>query len=345
MVMDKVESGSARASSEWRAFGRVMSRHKRLLVIVPLLAMVIAAVVLQFVPNQYTAVLKIAPSGPAQLYLWALREDSLTNSIIKKFNLVHYFGDASLEKTRRKLESKVQFVSNLQDNFVDVRVIDKDPEMAKNLANAYGDGMIGLLLGLHLTDASKAIYALQSRREQAVKSLSAARAKLERSDVKQAQRFIPSSTRVGVIGMAGIQAETTLSTGLLQPAQNDLARQSLDPAEIVRLQERLASIQRTLADDIQIKKSGVPLGSLVAAVDALQDEAYWEAMVDRIDRRISVLQATERDEVRLIHATTPDSPSGPKRLMLAVLAGLATLLVAVVYVLGIDQFRGLWSTD
>jgi hypothetical protein len=131
--------------------------------------------------------------------------------------------------------------------------------------------------------------------------------------------------------------------GLLQPTtlqnQNDLARQTLDQNEIVRLQERLAGIQRALADDMQFKNAGVPVGNVVSAVDALQDQAYWEAMVDRIDRRIDVLRATARDEIRVIRATTPDSPSGPRRLMLAAAVGLASLLIAVIYVLGRDQFQ------
>ena len=343
MGMDKVDPASARALSEWRTVGRVLAKHKRLLVAVPLLAAVVAAGVLQLVPNQYTAVLKIAPSPSAQLYMWALRENGLTRSIVEKFDLTRHFGGVSPVMARRELESEVQLVANLQDNFVDVRVTDKDPEMAKNLANAYGDGMIDLLVGLHLTDASKAIYALQSRRERAVKSVAEARAKMERPDIKSALQFVSTSTRVGVIGMAGVQAETTLSMGLLQPTtlqnQNDLARQTLDQNEIVRLQERLAGIQRALADDMQFKNAGVPVGNVVSAVDALQDQAYWEAMVDRIDRRIDVLRATARDEIRVIRATTPDSPSGPRRLMLAAAVGLASLLIAVIYVLGRDQFQ------
>lgn len=346
--MDKVDPASVRALSEWRTFSRVLVSHTRLLVAVPLLVTVVAAGALQLVPNQYTAVLKIAPSTSAQLYMWALREPGLTRSIVEKFDLTHYFGDLSPSKARRELESEVQFVSNLQDSFVDVRVTDVDPEMAKNLANAYGDGMRDLLIGLHLTDASKAIYALQSRREQALKSRSEAQAKLERPDIKLAQQFVSASTRVGVIGMAGIQAETALSTGLALPTQqnqNDLARQTLDQNEIIRLQERLASIQRALADDMQTKKAGVPIGNLVAAVDALQDEAYWEAMIDRIDRRIDVLRVTARDEIRVIRATTPDTHSWPLRLMLAIVAGFAAFLIAVVYVLGADQLRRLRSTD
>ena len=87
MGMDKVDPASARALSEWRTFGRVLAKHKRLLVAVPLLAAVVAAGVLQLVPNQYTAVLKIAPPPSAQLYMWALRENGLTRSIVEKFDL------------------------------------------------------------------------------------------------------------------------------------------------------------------------------------------------------------------------------------------------------------------
>lgn len=331
---------AARVSSQWVEFAKLVCKWKRVLVVAPVLVALIVAGALQFVPNQYTAVLKIAPSQTVQLYKWALNESGLTKNISAKFGLEQHYGVASALAAREKLMSHVQFVSNLQDNFVDVRVTDKDPQLAKDIANAYGDGMVDLLIGLHMTEASNAIYGLQSMRERAEKNLVEAKAKLAQPDIATALPHVSTSIRLGLVGMSGIQAETTLAANMLGGADSAaLTRQTLDQSEMVRVQERLAGIQRALSDDIEVKKSGVAVSNLVAAVDALQDQAYWEAMVNRIDRRIDVLTSTAKGEIRLIHATTPEEVSGPRRIMLAVSTGIATLLVLLVCIVGSEQFK------
>jgi len=320
-----------------------MVRFKGWLVGVPVLVAAVIGSGLQLVPDEYTAVLKIAPSPLVQVYMWGLREPGVTESIAKQLDLVKHYEESSPYRARKKLMSNVQFVSNLQDNFVDVRVTDRDPAMASKIANAYGEGLIDLLTRLHLTPASDAIYGLQSRRERAVKNLGQASKRLGEAEVKSALPYISASTRLGLVGMAGIQAETTLSTTPLQPspnsAANDLARQTLDQNELTRLQERLLSIQRALNDDkIPAQQAGLPVANLIAAADALQDQAYWDAMISRIDRRIEVLRATERDEIRLIRATAPDITSGPPRATLTAAAAIVAFLLTLAIVMIRGQF-------
>jgi Uncharacterized protein involved in exopolysaccharide biosynthesis len=91
-------------------------------------------------------------------------------------------------------------------------------------------------------------------------------------------------------------------------------------------------------------KSG-QLGELTAAISALQDETYWQAMIERIDRRVEVLDVIQRNEIKLIPAEMPTSPSGPRRIMLTVAAGLAALLLAIAYVLVSEQFRRLRASN
>lgn len=338
---DKNSASLAIAGSPWLSLAYALMRRKRILIAFPLIVMVVVFATTHFMRDKYTATLKIAPSTSAQLYMWALRDNGLAQSIARQLNLQAHYGGVTAERARDILETRVQFVSNLQDNYVDVKATDTDPEMAKQLANQYGTGMVDLLLGLHLTDVSNAIYELHARRDLAVKSLAKARDRLAQPDVKDAAAAVSQSTRLGLVSMAGMEAETTLSSINLKGAEKqEILSQSLDQNELVRLQERLAAIQRALADEMQSKSSG-QLGQLTAVIGALQDEAYWEAMIDRIDRRVDVLDVTERNEIKLIPAETPTAPSGPRRIMLTIAAGLAALLLAIAYVLVAEQFRRL----
>ncbi|MCX4176115.1 Wzz/FepE/Etk N-terminal domain-containing protein [Paraburkholderia madseniana] len=343
-MIDKNSASVAGASSPWLSLAHALMRRKRILIGVPVIVMALAGGAMHFMQDQYTATLKIAPSTTAQLYMWALRDNGLAQSIARQFNLQAHYGASSQERAKDTLLSHVQFVSNLQDSYVDVKATDRDPEVAMQLANRYGTGMVDLLVGLHLTNASNAIYELRARRELAQRSLAKARERLEQPDLKVAVTAISPSTRLGLVSMAGIEAETTLASISLKGAeQQQLLTQSLDQNEMVRLQERLAGIQRALADEMQTKSG--QLGQLTAAISALQDETYWQAMIDRIDRRVEVLDVIQRNEIKLIPAEMPTSPSGPRRIMLTIAAGLAALLLTVAYVLVSEQFRRLRASN
>lgn len=327
------------AGTPWLSLVRAIARRKFLLIGVPFIVMALTAGATFLMPNRYTATLKIAPSGTAQLYLWALRNRGLEETVSRRLDLAKHYDVKTVDDAQRMLRKNVQFVSNLQDSYIDVQASDADPATATQIANAYGTGMVDLLLNLHLTDASNAIFELQSRRKLAQTSLDGANARLKQPDFERIANSISPSTRVGIQSTAGIEAELTLAgTNLKSPGVDQLLRQSLDPNELMSLQDRLSTLQRTLAQ-MERSKDRNPSTSDLSVISTLQDQAYWAAMVDRIDRRIAVLSATERNEIKLIPAEVPTDPVGPRRIMLTIAAGIAAFIVALAYVAVVEQVR------
>lgn len=293
--------------------------------------------------DRYTATLKVAPSSSAQLYLWALHDRGLEETVARRLDLARHYGVNSTEQARKRLAKEVQFVSNLQDSYIDVQATDQDPAVATQIANAFGTGMVDLLLNLHLTDAANAIYELRARRDLAQKSYDAAVAKLRQPEVEHVVSGMPSTVRLAIQTTAGVDAELTLAgTNLKSPGADQLLRQSLDPNELLSLQERLSTL--ATAESVRSKDWSPSVADLSQAISTLQEQAYWAALVDRIDRRIAVLAATERNEIKLIPAETPSEPSGPRRIMLTLAAGIAALLVVLAYVLASEQLRRMRST-
>lgn len=330
-------------SSPWLALAHAIARFKLAFIGVPLIAMAVAGGVTMLARDRYTATLKVAPSTSAQLYLWALHDRGLEETVARRLNLARHYGVNSTEEARRRLTKEVQFVSNLQDSYVDVQATDQDPAVATQIADAYGTGMVDLLLNLHLTDAANAIYELRARRDLAQKSYEAAVAKLRQPEVEHVVSGMPSTVRLAIQTTAGVDAELTLAgTNLKSPGIDQLLRQSLDPNELLRLQERLSAL--ATAESARSKDWAPPVADLSQAISTLQEQAYWAALVDRIDRRIAVLTATERNEIKLIPAETPTEPSGPRRIMLTLAAGIAAFLVVLAYVLASEQLRRMRST-
>lgn len=308
----------------------VLVKHKWLVFGLPVLAAAIAAVVVFLLPNKFTATLKIAPSKSSALYLWMLKSDSLSFDIAQKLDLQKIYGTSGRGQLLRGIDSHVKVTSNPKDGYVDVMVTDKDPALAARVANAFGEGMVDNLLKLRLTDMTRAIYELKSRRELIQKDIEAAQRELGKPELAKVVAAISTADRYGISSMAGIQAEQSMqSMQSIQSIQSVPLGAELTQSEMVRLQEQVATLQRMLVDASKRQVPAVEHGLLMAAVDQYQKHAYAVALIDRLDRRIAFLAKQEREEIKLLPAEVPDEKSGPKRTLIILLAGLAGFFVAV----------------
>ncbi|BCL76530.1 hypothetical protein JHS3_22660 [Jeongeupia sp. HS-3] len=301
----------------------VLARHKRALILVPLLAGLLALAVTLALPNQYTATLKIAPSKNTAVYAWLLNDELLINPVSKALQLKQHYGTQGADSTLRAIERHVKIKPNAKEGSLVLQVTDTEPAFAAKLANAFGQGLTQQLFELRLLEASKTRHDLELRRDMAAENKAKASKLLAEPAVKEIIDQIPPAERYGIISLAGIQAEATLQ----QQGISDLAQ-----SQIVKMQDQLSSMQRLLVENM--KRNNGDLGKWIAAINALQDEAYWGAMKDRLDRRVELVKAQERDELKISWADTPDEESGPKRGLITVLAaffgGVVMFLVAIV---------------
>jgi tyrosine-protein kinase Etk/Wzc len=86
-----------------------------------------------------------------------------------------------------------------------------------------------------------------------------------------------------------------------------------------------------VVDGMKKLSSSVNTGLWIAAVDALQQQAYWDALIERLDRRIELVKKLERDELKMTAAEEPDEKSGPKRSLIVLLSVFAAVFVAVLW--------------
>ncbi|WP_297571776.1 Wzz/FepE/Etk N-terminal domain-containing protein [uncultured Deefgea sp.] len=141
----------------------VLTKHKKLIIGLPILAAVIAAAVALGLPNQYTATLKIAPSKNAAVYNWVLNNDQVKETIAKDMKLVEHFDTKGRQATRNAMGNAVKVTLNAKDGFLDINVTDKNPEFAALLANKMGLALQSNLYSLRLLDSSKLRYELETR--------------------------------------------------------------------------------------------------------------------------------------------------------------------------------------
>ncbi|WP_373976019.1 Wzz/FepE/Etk N-terminal domain-containing protein [Chitinibacter sp. SCUT-21] len=299
----------------------VLAKHKKLIIGLPIVAGLVAAAVTFSVPNEYTATLKIAPSKNAAVYNWVLTNDQVLEDISKEMKLAEHYDTKGRKATRKEMSKNVKVTLNAKDAYLDVNVTDENPEFAAKLANRMGSALQENLYTMRLLDQSKSRYDLESRREIALKNKAKFDVEIKKPEMAATIALLSPADQYGITSLAAIQAESTLQGGVSDLMQN----------ELVRMQDQLASLQRLVVDGMKKQSSAANTGLWIASVDALQQQSYWDALIERLDRRIDLLKKQELDELKMTAAEVPDEKSGPKRSLIVLLSAFAALFGAVLW--------------
>lgn len=304
-----------------------LSKHRKVLIGVPVLAAILALGVTMLLPSEYTAVLKIAPSKNAPTYNWVLNNERLIGAIGKELDLAERYGTTTKRATERAIRSNVKVTLNAKDGYLDVAATDTNPEFAARLANAFGTALSHNIFEMRLLDSSKARYALELRRELAAANLAKMEKNLARKEIQDVVAQISPMDLYAMGSLGGIQADVAL-----QSAQTSSGTDTsdLEQSQLIRVQDQLSGMQRILVDGVKAKHGEAAVW--IATLTGLQDRAYWTAMIERLDRRIELMRKQERDELKITWAVEPDETSGPRRGLIVLLAALSGLLAALSYV-------------
>ena len=160
----------------------VLAKHKKLILGLPLLAAILALGVSLTLPNIYTATTKILPPQQAQssaaamlgqlgglagaaggalgiknpndLYIAMIKSRNVADRLIERFKLKSLYKQKTMTGTYKNLEG-ISTISSSKDGIINIEVVDKDPVLAANIANAYVEELYRLTQTMAVTEASQ----------------------------------------------------------------------------------------------------------------------------------------------------------------------------------------------
>ncbi len=106
-----------------------------------------------------------------QLYVHAAIGQTVTDRIIRRFNLMQVYHCRYIEDCRKKLAHKVDVEEDKKAATIEISVTDKDPKRATDIANAYYEELNRLLLEVNSTSARQEREVTGARVEEARKEL------------------------------------------------------------------------------------------------------------------------------------------------------------------------------
>ena len=348
----------------------VLAKHKRIVLGVPFVAAVVAAIISLLLPNVYTGTARILPPqqsasaasallnqlggalgglagaaggtlgirNPNDLYVGMLKSRTVADNLISRFELGKVYDEARLSDTRKRLEKDTTIVAG-RDGIITIEVDDRDSKRAAELANAYVDELMKLTKVLAVTEASQRRLFFERQLLQAKDNLTAAEVAARQGLQKGGLAQVDAQGRSMIEVTARLRAQISVKEVQISSMRTFAAEGN---PELQRTQQELEALRRELArvegssPIAAIGKAEASGGSGLDNLGRLRDVKYYEFLYELLAKQFELAKIDEAKDATVIQvmdkAIEPDRKSKPRRGLIILLAAVATFFVSIVAV-------------
>jgi uncharacterized protein involved in exopolysaccharide biosynthesis len=347
----------------------VLAKHKRLVLGLPLVAAVVAAIISFLLPNVYTGTTKMLPPqqsasaasallnqlggalggllggaggsalgrNPNDLYVGMLKSRTVADNLISRFELGKVYDEDRLSDTRKRLEKETTIAAG-RDGIITIEVEDRDPKRAAELANAYVEELMKLTKVLAVTEASQRRLFFERQLLQAKDSLTGAEIVARQGLQKGGLAQVDAQGRSMIAVTARLRAEISVKEVQLGAMRTFAAEGN---PELQRTQQELEALRREL--------SRVEGSSSVAAIGRgdtsgnrgldnlglLRDVKYYEFLYELLAKQFELAKIDEAKDATVVQvmdrAIEPDRKSKPRWALVVLVSTLVALFVSILW--------------
>src|SRR6266849_3550186 len=349
----------------------VLAKHKRVVLGVPFVAAIGAAIISLFMPNIYTGTTKILPPqqsasvasallnqlggafggllgaaggtalgvrNPNDLYVGMLKSRTIADNVISRFELGKVYDEDRLSDVRKRLEKETT-ISASRDGIITVEVDDQDPKRAADLANAYVDELKKLTKVLAVTEASQRRLFFEQQLLQAKDNLTAAEVAARQGLQKGGLAQVDAQGRSMIEVTARLRAQVSVKEVQIGSMRTFAAEGN---PELQRTQQELEALRRELArieGSSPIAASGKGEASGGSGLDnlgRLRDVKYYEFLYELLAKQYELAKIDEAKDATIVQvmdkAIDSDRKSKPKQAQIVLFSALAALFASILWV-------------
>lgn len=346
----------------------VLVRAKRLIGGLTLAGFLLSCLVVLLLPAVYTATARILPpegqsglpsrlseysglaalagiplegGNSADLYVGMLASRTLADGIIDKFELQKVYGLNSRTLVRERLAEQVDISAGRDDHIIAIRVEDRDPRRAADMANAFVAELKDLNVKINLSRAGRERQFLEERLQTVKADLQKAEDALGRFQEQNKTIQLDDQARSIIEAIARLKGELAskeVELGMLRSYQTEQNPQvQLLRENIAKLKEQVSKLEQTPAGqssdgDIFIPTSKVPDLSIRYA-RLMRNFKVQETLYEVLTKQYEVARVSEARNSSPIqvldHAVPPDRKSKPRRVLIVLLGTFASAFAAI----------------
>jgi tyrosine-protein kinase Etk/Wzc len=283
---------------------------------------------------------------PGDLYASIMTGNTISDRIIKRFGLQKLYRKKYLEDARLKLHQVVRITSDRQ-GIISVAVTDKSPQRAANIANAYIKELQKLLQEMAETEAQTRLAFLEKEHDKANQKLTKAEVALRAFSEKNSVVQIDTQTKTALEYIATLRAAIDSKEVQIKVLREQATPNNYD---VIRLETELKGLREKLhGAETQHDPSSIGNVSLntsrVPSLDLQYLQMYRKVKFwDALDQLYSKLEEIARMDlirnvatIQVIDQGTPPGKRANKRLVPALLAGVAVFLLMILVILGRER--------
>ena len=367
--------------THWAVRAMLLWQHRRLLARVTVVSLIAGLVIAFTMPKQYTAVTTIMPpdqqgGGSAMLlaalagrgsglgalgsiagsvlgehpttalFIDLLQSGTVSSHLIKRFDLKHVYHKRYNIDTAKHLAHVTKITDDKKSGVITIKVEDRDPVRARDLAQAYLDELNGLVTRTSTSAAHQERLFIEKRLQAVQADLERAQLELSEFSSKTSTVDIKEQTRAMVDAGARVQGELLVEQSGLQSLRqiygDGNVRVKETEARVAALQQDLnkmtgssAPLIPQMADDNNAKSSDLddkgelypPLRQLprlaVPYADLYRRVRVQETVFELLTQQYEIASIDEAKDTPVIKVIdppgVPEKKSFPPRLLLALL--------------------------
>jgi len=358
----------------------VLAREKKRILQITLAVTLLASIIVFVMPKMYTATATILPpqqnqsvlstmvgqvagaatldlrdlglKNPSDVFVAMLQSRTVEDALVNRFDLRKLYNVKRYQDARKILEKRSE-INPEKEGLISIRVSDRDPKRAADIANAWVDELRGLNQNLALTEAAQRriffVQKLSSEREDLSKAELVLRQVQERTGVIQPD----AQTRALVGAVAELRASIAAKQVQLQSLRTyatesnpDVKRAERELAELQAQSAKLSQMERSGTDlgtgDLQVPTRRVPEANL-EYLRAVRELKYHESLYDFLAKQLEAARIDEAKDAVMVQvvdrAVEPERKSSPKRMLIVAVAAIASFLLSCLGVLIWEAIR------
>jgi tyrosine-protein kinase Etk/Wzc len=248
---------------------------------------------------------------------------------------------------RKTLKGNSKIATDSQSGIITVSVIDRDPERAAKIANAYITYLRGLTQTFAVTEASQRRLFYEEQLKRTKEDFVAAEYSFQQVQYKKGIIQPDAQGRALIAGLAELRArvaEKQVELGMLRTYSTERnPNVELIEKELSSLKEEVHKLESGQSDTSELGMKDVP-GASLDYLRAEHELMYQRTLLDLLIKQYDAAKLDEAKDATVIQVVEPAIPperrSSPERSLIVIFAIFMGFAAACAYVLGVECIRG-----
>lgn len=293
-------------------------------------------------------------NSSAALYVGIIKSRSVAEELNKKFNLKKRYGLKYIEDVYQKLAGRSIIGISKKDQIINVSVIDRDPQHAADMANAYVRALDQINRKLNITRGKRKRLFLESRLKEVRADLVRAEVNLKEFQEKHNLVSIEEQAKVAIEGAAHIKGEIIAAETELEVFKQFGTERQVEAvmlnAKIEELQKQLDTIEKgdkywaAAADQPKSDRGSnffIPFDKLphlgLQLMRLTRDAKIQGKLFELLISQYEMAKIEESKDVNTVqvldHAVKPEKKISPRRSRIVLSATIVMFFIAAIFVI------------